>query len=295
MAKFYYGGQAVVEGVMMRGRKTMATAVRRPDGGVAIDIEPLPSLYSGWPRRTPLFRGVVVLIEAMSLGIKSLLYSANVSLGEEEGEAVSGGTAWIMVLLSLVLAVGLFFIAPLFLTRLFQFKSSLVFNLVDGAIRVAIFTVYLKAMTFLPDIKRVFAYHGAEHKTVNAYEAGVPLEIEAVKKYSTAHTRCGTSFLFAVLIISILVFALAGLRSAWQMALSRIVLIPLIAALSYEFLYFGARHSHNVLMRIFLTPGLWLQSLTTREPDDGQLEVAITALQKVIEMDEAGEPVQTVP
>ncbi len=291
MKRFYYGGQAVVEGVMMRGRKTMVTAVRRPDGGLAIDTQLLPALYYGWLRQTPLIRGIIVLIEALVLGIKSLLYSANVSL-EEEGEKVSGGLAWLMVTLSLALAVALFFIAPLFLTRLFNFKSPLVFNLVDGVIRVAIFIAYLKVMALLPDIKRVFAYHGAEHKAVNAYEAGVPLEIEAVKRYSTAHTRCGTSFLFAVLMISIIVFALTGIRSVGLMVLSRIVLIPVIAALSYEFIYFGSRHSHNALVRIVLTPGLWLQALTTREPDDTQLEVALTALQKVVEADQPEETAQ---
>lgn len=293
MKKFYYGGQAVVEGVMMRGRETMVTAVRRPDGSITVDAQPLPSLYSGRLRQVPLIRGFIVMIEAMALGIKALLYSANVSL-EEEGEKVSGGLAWVMVTLSLILGVGLFFIAPLFLTRLFNFHSSLVFNLTDGVFRVAIFIAYLKVMSLLPDIRRVFAYHGAEHKTVNAYEAGVPLEVEEVKIYSTAHTRCGTSFLFIVMLVSIIVFALTGLRSLWLMVLSRILFIPVIAALSYEFIYFGARHNHNSLMRIVLAPGLWLQSLTTREPDDTQLEVAITALQKVVEAEQPEEKVQVV-
>ena len=290
MKKFYYGGQAVVEGVMMRGRKTMVIAVRRPNGSLAMDTQTLPALYSGWLRRTPLVRGVIVLIEAMALGVKALLYSTNVSL-EEEGEKVSGGAAGLMVTLSLALSVGLFFIAPLFLTGLFNFQSSLVFHLVDGVIRIAIFITYLRMMSFSPDIRRVFGYHGAEHKTVNAYEADAPLEIEAVKKYSTVHPRCGTSFLFIVLFISIIVFALTGLRSPWLMVLSRVILIPVIAALSYEFIYFGARHSHNILVRIILTPGLWLQALTTREPDNSQLEVALTALQKVVEIETSGEQV----
>lgn len=294
MKKFYYGGQAVVEGVMMRGRETMVTAVRRPDGSITVDAQPLPSLYSGRLRQVPLIRGFIVMIEAMALGIKALLYSANVSL-EEEGEKVSGGMAWVMVVLSLTLGVGLFFLAPLFLTRLFHFQSSLVFNLTDGVFRVAIFIAYLKVMSLLPDIRRVFAYHGAEHKTVNAYEAGVPLEVEAVKRYSTAHTRCGTSFLFIVMLVSIVVFSLIGLRSLWLMVLSRIVFIPVIAALSYEFIYFGARHSGNSLMGIVLAPGLWLQSLTTREPDDTQLEVALTALQKVVEAEQPEEILQAVP
>jgi len=293
MKKFYYGGQAVVEGVMMRGRKTMVTAVRRPDGSVAVDAQPLPSFYSGRLRQAPLIRGFIVMVESLTLGMKALMYSTNVSL-EEEGEEVSGGMAWIMVVISLSLGIGLFFIAPLFLTRLFHFKSSIVFNLVDGLIRVAFFITYLKLMTLLADIRRVFAYHGAEHKTVNAYEAGVPLEIEAIKQYSTAHTRCGTSFLFIVMIVSIIVFSLIGLPSLLWMILSRVVLIPLISALSYEFIYFGARHNENSVMRIILTPGLWLQSLTTREPDDPQIEVALIAMKKVIEAEQPEGQTQSV-
>ena len=294
MAKrFYYGGQAVIEGVMMRGRKTRVTAVRRPNGGLALDIQPLPTIYSGRMRRTPLIRGVIVLIEAMVLGIKSLLYSANVSLEEEE-EKSSGGLVWVLVVVSLTFAVALFFMAPLFLTKLLDpyISSSLVFHLIEGFIRLAIFIVYLKLMTLVPDIKRVFAYHGAEHKAVNAYEAGVPLEVEAVKEYNTAHVRCGTSFLFVVLIIAIVVFALVGRPAVWLMVLSRIVLIPVIAALGYEIIYFGASHIRNGFVRAILAPGLWLQTLTTREPDDSQLDVAVTALRKVIEVDQLEETAQ---
>ena len=289
--RFYYGGQAVIEGVMMRGQKAMVTAVRRPHGELAIDTRPLPTLYTGQIRKTPLLRGVIVLIENLVLGIKSLLYSANVSL-EEEGEEVSGGLVWLMVAVALFLAVVLFFMVPLFLTRLFNINSSLLFNLVDGFIRMAIFIAYLKVMSLLPDIKRVFAYHGAEHKTVNAYEAGAPLEMAAVRKYSTAHVRCGTSFLFVVLLISIFVFALVGLHSPWLMVLSRIVFIPVIAALGYEVIYFGARHINNGSVRAVLAPGLWLQALTTREPDDSQLEVALSALKGVMEADQLEEAAQ---
>jgi len=290
--RFYYGGQAVVEGVMMRGRKTMVTAVRRPRGEVAIDVQPLASLYSGRMRRAPLVRGIIVLIESLVLGIKSLFYSANAALEEEE-EKLSGGFVWIIMVVALGLAVALFFIVPLLLTRLLNISSSLLFNLVDGLFRVAIFIAYLKLMTLFPDIKRVFAYHGAEHKTVNAYEAGVPLEPESIKNYSKAHLRCGTSFLFAVVIISILVFALVGLHSTWLMVLSRIVLVPVIAALGYEIIYFGGRHAGNRFIRIIMAPGLWLQAMTTREPDDSQLEVAAVALKKVMEIDEAEAATQT--
>ncbi|MBI3040797.1 MAG: DUF1385 domain-containing protein [Chloroflexi bacterium] len=286
--RFYYGGQAVIEGVMMRGQKNMVTVVRRPGGGLAIEAQPLAAIYTGWMRQAPLLRGIIVLIEALVLGMKTLLYSANVSL-EEENEPVSGRLVWLMVVVALVLAVALFFIAPLLLTRLLNLESSLLFNLVDGVIRVVIFIAYLKVMTLLPDIKRVFAYHGAEHKTVNAYEAGVPLEVEVVRGYNTAHVRCGTSFLFVVLLISVIVFALVGLHSPWLMVLWRIVLIPVIAALGYEVIYFGGRHSHNGLVRAILAPGLWLQALTTREPDDSQLEVALAALERVVAADQLKE------
>jgi len=290
--RFHYGGQAVIEGVMMRGQKAVVTAVRRPGGGLAIDVQPLATIYTSQVRRTPLIRGIIVLLEAMVLGIKSLLYSANVSLEEEEAE-ISGGLVWAMVAVSLVFAVALFFMAPLFLTKLLDpyLNSPLIFNLIDGFIRLIIFIAYLKLMTLVPDIKRVFAYHGAEHKTINAYEDGAPLEVEAARKYSTAHVRCGTSFLFVVLIIAIIVFALVGLPSLWLMVLSRILLIPVIAALGYEVIYFGANHTKNSLVRAVVAPGLWLQALTTREPDDSQLEIALAALKKVIEVDQLEEPV----
>jgi len=272
---------------MMRGQKNMVTVVRRPSGDLAVATQLLPTIYTGWMRKTPLMRGIIVLIEALVLGIKTLLYSANVSLEEEE-EEISGGLVWVMVTIAMALAVALFFIAPLFLTRLLDpyINSSLVFHLIEGFIRLAIFIIYLKLMPLVPDIKRVFAYHGAEHKAVNAYEGGVPLEVEAAKKYDTAHVRCGTSFLFAVLIIAIIVFALIGRPSLWLMVLLRIILIPVIAALSYEIIQFGARHTTNGLIRAVLAPGLWLQSLTTREPDDSQLEVALSALRKLVEVDQ---------
>jgi len=288
---FHYGGQGVIEGVMMRGQKTMVTVVRRPDGELATNTQTLGGVYTGWMRKAPLVRGIIVMIEAMVLGMKTLLYSANVSLGEEE-EKLSGGAVWALVTISLVLTATLFFLAPLFLTKLINVKSPLMFSLIDGLIRLAIFIAYLKLLALMPDIKRVFAYHGAEHKTINAYEDGAPLEVEAARKYSTAHARCGTSFLFAVMIIAIIVFALIGLRTLWLMVLSRVILIPVIAALSYEVTYFGARHIKNGLVKAVLTPGLWLQRLTTKEPDDSQLEVALSALRRVIEIENQEEASQ---
>jgi uncharacterized protein YqhQ len=290
--RFYYGGQAVIEGVMMRGPKTMSVAVRRPNGEIAVETQTLSSIYTGWLRKAPFLRGVIFMLENLVLGVKTLFYSANVSLEEEEAE-ISGKFAWLMVAVSLAFSVALFFLLPLFLTRLFNIESSLLFNLVDGLIRVVIFLLYLAAMSLMPDIRRVFAYHGAEHKTVNAYEAGVPLEVESIKKFGTAHVRCGTSFIFAVVAISIILFAIVGIHTIWLMVLSRIVLIPVIAAIGYEIIYFSGRHRDNILVRITSEPGLWLQSLTTREPDDSQIEVALSALKEVIIREET-EPEPTV-
>jgi len=288
--RFHYGGQAVIEGVMIRGRRAVVTAVRRPNGEVIADSRPLPSVYTGWMRKTPLFRGVIVIIEAMVLGIGSLLYSANISLEEEE-EEITGKTVWLMIAVAVLLAVVLFLIIPLFLTKLLNpyISSSLVFHLIEGAIRLVIFIAYLKLVGLLPDIRRIFTYHGAEHKAVNAYEQGTALEVDAVKIHDKAHVRCGTSFLFAVLVIAIVVFALVGRPSLWLMLLSRILLIPVIAALGYEFIYFGAKHARNPLVRAMLIPGLWLQGMTTKEPDDAQIEVALAALKKAMEIDETGE------
>jgi len=275
---------------MMRGQKAMVTAVRRPGGGLAFDTQLLSGFYSGRWRRTPLIRGVIVLIEALVLGIRSLLYSANVSLEEEEAK-ISGWFVWLLLAVSVAVAVVLFFMAPLFLASLIKpyITSAFVFSLVEGLIRVVIFVLYLWLISLVPDIKRYFAYHGAEHKSINAYEAGVPMEVEAVRKYGTAHRRCGTSFLFVVLIIAILVFALVGLPSFGLLVLSRILLIPVIAGLGYEVIYFTANHADNPVVRAISAPGLWLQALTTREPDDSQLEVALAALGRAVEIDQVEE------
>lgn len=291
--KFNYGGQAVIEGVMIRGRTSVVTAVRRPNSEITVDVKPLPSLTTNRLRRMPLVRGVVILIEAMLLGIKSLLYSANIAMEEEE-EEIPTKAIWGMVASAVVLVVLLFFIAPLFLTKLASnyIPNTVVFHIVEGVIRLVIFIAYLKVMALLPDIKRVFTYHGAEHKSVNAYEAGVPMEVESVKSYSTAHVRCGTSFLFLVLLIAIIVFSFVGRQNLWLMIGARIVLIPVIMGLGYEVIYFGARHTHNWFVKIVLAPGLFLQALTTGEPDGRQLEVAIAAMNKAIEVDQEEEAAQ---
>lgn len=271
---------------MIRGRSSVVTAIRRPGGDITLDIKPVPSMQKSRARRTPLIRGVVILIEAMVLGIKSLLFSANVAM-EDEDEQIPTKAIWGMMAFAVILAVGLFFIAPLFLTKLIDsyLPNTLAFTVIEGVIRLAIFLGYLKIIGLMPDIKRVFAYHGAEHKAVNAHEAGVPMEVEAIKAYSRAHVRCGTSFLFLVLIVAIIVFTFTGRQTLWLMVLSRVLLLPVIMGIGYEVIYFGARHTRNWLMKIILAPGLLLQSMTTGEPDDRQLEVAIAAMNKALEMD----------
>jgi uncharacterized protein YqhQ len=292
--KFHYGGQAVIEGVMIRGEKNMVTVVRKPDGEMVVDKQPLPKLYKGRMRSTPFIRGIIVLIESLVFGIQTLTYSANIALGEEKSKE-SSWLIWVALVFSLVFAVGIFFLAPLFLTRLLHIGPSLLFNFTEGIIRLAMFLLYLFLISLMPDIRRVFAYHGAEHKAVNGYEAGVPLEPEAIKKYSKAHVRCGGSFLFVVFIIAIVVFSLVGKPALWIMVLSRVLLVPVIAALGYEFIHFGANHVDNIIIKILLTPGLWLQRLTTREPDDEQLKVGIMAMKSALEADQDVPPTVVPP
>jgi len=283
---FYHGGQAVIEGVMMRGKKSVAISVRRPDGKLEIIKQPLAQIFRGRLREIPLLRGVIVLIETLVLGTQALIQSAQIASAEEE-EKIPTAALWGVVAVSIAFAVALFFIIPLLATRYFDLyiASDFVSNIIEGFVRIGIFIAYLKIIGLLPDIKRVFAYHGAEHKVVNAYENGSSLEVEAIKSYSTAHVRCGTSFIFAVLIIAILVFALLGRPSLWLSILSRVILLPVIAALGYEVTRLGASHSKSILAQVLLAPGLMLQSMTTREPNDDQLETAISALSEVIKAD----------
>jgi uncharacterized protein YqhQ len=287
---FHYGGQAVIEGVMIRGKEGVAISVRQPNGELSTVRQPLASIYKGRLREMPLVRGIIVLIETLVLGTQSLLHSAQVAAAEEGEEKIPTALLWGTVAVSLALGVALFVIVPLFATRYLidpHIDSALLSNIFEGLIRIGIFIAYLKLISLMPDIKRVFAYHGAEHKVVNAYEAGVPLEVEAVKNYSTAHARCGTAFLFIVLIVAIFIFALVGQPTLWVRILSRIALIPVIAVISYEIMKFGACHINNKVVRVLLAPGLMLQAITTNEPDDSQLEAAISALKEVIEIDEA--------
>jgi len=289
---FHYGGQAVMEGVMIRGKEGVAISVRQPNGELKIVRQPLSSIYKGRLREMPLIRGIIVLVETLVLGTRALLHSAQVAAAEEGGGKIPTALLWVTVAASLALGVALFVMVPLFATRYLidpYISSALLSNIFEGLIRIGIFIAYLKLISLMPDIGRYFAYHGAEHKVVNAYETGVPLEVESVKNYSTAHARCGTGFIFIVLIVAIFVFALVGRPTLWIRILSRIALIPVIAAISYEIMKFGASHIDNRIVRVLLAPGLMLQSITTREPDDSQLETAISALNEVIEIDRAAD------
>jgi uncharacterized protein YqhQ len=285
-----YGGQAVIEGVMMRGSRSMAVAVRRPTGEIVLHTEPLdPKIYQGWLSRIPFLRALTSLWDVLVLGVRTLMYSADVALGEEEDVEFSGPIAWGTLAVSLALGVGLFFVTPLLLVGLIDrfIASSFVSNVVEGLIRMAIFLVYVWAIGLIPEIRRVFAYHGAEHKTINAYEAGVALTPEDVAPFPTAHHRCGTAFLLSVMVISILIFALLGRPPMALRILSRIVLIPVVAGMAYEFIKFTSRHRDNALIRAIAAPNLALQRLTTREPDASMLEVSIAALKQVLATEEA--------
>ncbi|MEI6185662.1 MAG: DUF1385 domain-containing protein [Dehalococcoidia bacterium] len=283
---FYYGGQALMGGVMIRGRNSMAIAVRKMDGSIDVSSRPLATLYKGKWREVPFIRGVIALIEAVVLGTGALMHSAQVST-ETEQEKITPGMIWGSVALGVVLAVALFFVLPLLAARLLDpfISSAFMSNLIEGIIRIAFFIVYLALIGRMKDIREIFAYHGAEHMSVNAYEAGAPLEVVPVQNCSTAHTRCGTSFLLVVLVLSILIFALLGRPNIWISIASRILLLPVIAALSYELIKFEASYSHNRFIHALLMPGLWLQSMTTRRPTESQVEVAIAAMKKALETD----------
>lgn len=301
------GGQAVIEGVLMRLPQTYAVAVRDPQGGVQIKRERLPETAKGKFGNLPVVRGSVILFKAMMLGISALNYSAEVAMREEGAAASEDKEAgqeapfsWAMgltVAFSLALGVVLFFYVPLLLTQfltkyLEMARHSVGFNLLDGAIRVVIFLAYILGISLLKDIRRVFAYHGAEHKVVYTWEAGEELTVENARRKSTLHPRCGTSFLLFVMVVSILVFSLVpSTYPFWVKALSRVVFLPLIAGISYEVIRFTARFPQSPFVRPMLWPGLGLQLLTTRNPDDTMLEVALRALTEARDM--AQEPVVT--
>lgn len=288
-----YGGQAVIEGVMIRGRDFFSLAVRREDGSIEDLQERLNPIYNGRLRRMPLIRGVLTLLETLILGIRSLQISADLAAtkASEKSAGAEGIPGWMMgvtLAFSLVFGIGLFFLLPLGVVRLLEptIGSGLLSEAVEGILRLAILVGYVAVIGIMRDIRRVYAYHGAEHMTVHAYEQGEPLEVEAVRKHPTAHPRCGTAFLLVVLIVAIIIFVFLG-RPDWLLRVtSRIVLIPVIAGISYELIRFSGAHAQNILVRTLMAPSLALQALTTRNPDNSQIEVAIHAMKTAVATDE---------
>lgn len=299
MSTKYYGGQAVIEGVMMRGRKSMAVAVRNPQDEIVVHEEPLTAkIYTSKWGQWPFIRGLSMLWDALGLGMRALLWSADVAIQDDEEEETiefSGPVAWTTVATSLAFAVGLFFLLPTFASKwaaeVFNGSAALDATF-EGLIRLLLFVLYLWGISFMPDIRRVFSYHGAEHKTINAYEAGEELTVANVQRYSVQHTRCGTSFLLYVLVISIVLFApltFSWIEQTWLALVlrfvTRLLLIPVVAGIAYEIIRFSAAHDDKPIMRALISPGLLLQKLTTREPDDDMVACAIAALQPVLAAD----------
>jgi uncharacterized protein YqhQ len=291
LAEFHYGGQAVIEGVMMRGRTSMAVAVRDPSGEIVLHSEPLSGfVYNSLWRKIPFVRGLVVLWDTLVLGTRMLMYSANISLSEEDVELSTPAMAATLVF-SLGVGVGLFFVLPLVLVGFLDrfITSDLASNLLEGIVRLSLLILYLALIGLMPDVRRVFAYHGAEHKTIGAHENGAVLDAKAIGSYSKAHARCGTSFLLIVVLISVLIFSFVGRPSMLYRIISRVLLIPVIAGISYELIRFFADHNGNPVVKILIGPSMALQRLTTREPDESMLEVAIAALKPVLAADEVSE------
>ena len=281
--KYPYGGQAVIEGVMMRGPDIRAVAVRLPDQTMAVDKKPVGSITKrvavlNWP----FVRGVIVLFESLIMGVDALTYSANKAVGEEEEELTTRELV-LTIGFAFAFAIVLFAVLPTALAHFLKSIASGAFmsNMIEGILRIVIFLLYVIAISQLADIKRVFQYHGAEHKVINAYEAGDPLTVQHVQRHSITHPRCGTSFILIVLVISILVFSCLGHQELWWRILSRILLLPVIAGISYELLKLSGRYYQVNWCRFLIAPGMWMQRLTTREPDDDQVEVAIEALEAV--------------
>jgi uncharacterized protein YqhQ len=286
------GGQAVIEGVMMKGRKGWTVAVRGPKGEIHVKREKLSE--PPWVLRLPLIRGFIALFSALIIGIRAIEFSASKAYEEAEGEQnLSPVTMGFTILLSIIMGIALFILLPLYMTKLLGFvfesvsRSSLVFNLVDGIIRVFFFLLYIISVGMWKEMRRIFEYHGAEHKVIHAYEGGGDLTFKRIKDNSPLHPRCGTSFLLIVMVISIFTFSF--IPQAWPFIykfLSRLILIPLIAGISYEFLKLSARLQDNPIMKMLIQPGLLLQRLTTREPDEAQIEVAVRALEEVLALEE---------
>ena len=286
------GGQAVMEGVMMRGVDNWSLAVRRPDQSIYLESWALVSFMKRYPvLKLPIVRGITALVESLVVGIRALTISANQSTGEES-EALTKREIGVTIVVAFGFAILVFFLAPLGITRLFksQLGSGFTFWLVEGLVRVAIFVVYLLIITQFRDLRRVFEYHGAEHMSIHALEHGDELTVANVEKYKTLHLRCGTSFLLIVMVVSILVFALVRWPVWYLLILSRVVLVPLIAGVSYEIIRFAGRHESNPVVRVVMAPGLALQWMTTKPPSADQIEVAIEALTRIVELEPQDRP-----
>jgi uncharacterized protein YqhQ len=277
--RVFYGGQAVLEGVMMRGRTSMAVAVRAPSGKIVVHSEELPrGIYGGWVAKTPFVRGLTMLWDTLGLGMKALMFSADVAVEEEQAQ-LPKSVAWGSVAMALIMGIGIFFVIPVFLAGLAEqaIGSWWGAHIVEGLIRLALFVGYVSIIGTFPDVKRVYMYHGAEHMTIHAYEHDDPLEPQEVNKYPTAHPRCGTAFLILVVAISIVLFALVPATDLVSRIVSRIVLIPVLAGIAYEILKLGGSHPDHPLMKLVILPGLLVQKITTRRPDFSQIEVAIAS------------------
>jgi uncharacterized protein YqhQ len=289
-ANVYYGGQAVLEGVMIRGPRHMAVAVRHPGGHIVEHAEELAGIYTGNARKLPLLRGVIVLWETMALGMRALNFSSRVAFdegGEGEEAEFPEKIFWGTMAIAVVFVVGIFFAAPILLANLLELTSANRFVIVgvEGVVRLGLFVGYIALIGRIPDIKRVFQYHGAEHMTIHAYEAGRPLTVEGVRPFPKEHTRCGTSFLLVVVVVALLtffVFDLAVDRGLLIRTLSRIVFMPVIAGVSYEILRVGARWGDRGIVKAMFKPNIALQALTTKVPDDSQIEVAIASFNAVL-------------
>ncbi|MBN2288365.1 MAG: DUF1385 domain-containing protein [Candidatus Glassbacteria bacterium] len=292
------GGQAVIEGVMMRSADTWAVAVRSPNGEIVVKKESwLPAGKRFRFLKLPVLRGAVVLVETLVLGVKALSFSADVASSEQSSEddpaepKTQKGFWWTVsligtVALSLLLGILIFFYIPLLLTELLNIESPILFNLVDGLLRVVFFLAYLLIISRWQEIKRVFEYHGAEHKTIFAYEDSKELTWDNIRPYSTFHQRCGTSFILVLMLVSILVFILLGKPYLWQDRLLRMLIIPLIGGITYELIKLGDRFAGHPVVRLFIGPGLWLQRITTRQPDKSQVEVAVASLRAALGLDQ---------
>ena len=285
------GGQAVLEGVMMRSPSNWALAVRKPDGEIAEVNRPIRSVMARhWIFRLPVIRGIIALGESLAIGFRALAISANYAAQEEgeDGEVqteLSRGALIFAFAIAIGFALMLFKVTPVLITNWLPIETTGWFVIIEGLIRVTIFVLYLLVISLLPDLRRVFQYHAAEHKVINAYEAGEELEPERVQRFSLIHPRCGTAFLLWVMVIAIFVFAFLGRPEWYWLIASRILLLPLIAGLAYELIRFAGKHTGNRVLMTLLAPGLWLQRLTTRQPTLDQLEVSIRALKEVLQLE----------